>query len=135
MKDDKLIDFLEKYIAQFKALEALADAVMAVKDINSLGNTYRTLIERLDEAWKESNRIDRNNEKVMKKNPALRKDSRVAWLNSVHMALLKAHAHKRPAVNSRQLQAIHDAAYVINTDLSLCRYDLERELEQQQAQT
>jgi len=48
MNDDKLIEFLTQWIAQFKELEALAD-----------GDSYQTLIERVREAWEDIDKIDR----------------------------------------------------------------------------
>ena len=127
MNEDKLAEFLTRHISQFKELEVLADAVMKVSEINSLGDIYRTLIERVNEAWKAADATYRKNVKLIERNPAGRKDARLAWFYSVHSALQKASSHGRPPVNSRQMQRIFDAAYVIRVDLSSCRCDLEKQ--------
>ncbi len=128
MNNVKLIEFLKSRINQLKTLDALSDAVMQAKTISEGGEKYRTLIEKTKEAWQATDKLERQNNKIIKKNPAARKDSRVGWFNSIRSALHQASSHSRPAVNSRNLGKIHDAAYQIHTDLSFVLFGLEKAL-------
>lgn len=126
--DSRLIDFLTQRIAQLKELEALADAVMKTRSAAELGDAYRTLIERVQEAWKAVDKADRQLNKAAKHARKDDDDPRLPWFYSLRSALHQASSHARPPVNSRDLAKIHDAAYVIAGDLSYCRDSLKAKL-------